>query len=346
MVSIRTATTRAVVLLTTALTLRQKPAHLPNKPHDIPHPAPPGVPDTSNQKEPPASSLLDDDIPSHSHPSDDEPEHGIIRPFHAAFLSFSMIIFAEVGDKTFLVACLMAMRHPRLLVFSAAFSALIAMTVLSALFGHAVPHLISEKATHAAAACLFLFFGIKLLREGLHMAPDEGVGEELKEVEMELEEKEHSLRRRASQQISPYALEAGIRVGRRSRSEARLAPHRSPSSSRERSPSPEAFRGVLAGVNNLFSFLLSPAWVQTFVMTLLGEWGDRSQIATIALAAGQDYWFVTIGAVLGHAACTGVAVVGGRMMAGWISMRKVTLCGAGVFLGFAVLYGAEAVYHP
>ena len=56
-------------------------------------------------------------------------------------------------------------------------------------------------------------------------------------------------------------------------------------------------------------------------MTFLGEWGDRSQIATIAMAAGQDYWWVTGGAVSGHAVCTGVAVIGGRAIAGRVSLR-------------------------
>jgi hypothetical protein len=77
----------------------------------------------------------------------------------------------------------------------------------------------------------------------------------------------------------------------------------------------------MSGLNNLFSLLLSPAWVQTFVMTFLGEWGDRSQIATIAMAAGSDYWWVTGGAVVGHGCCTAVAVIGGRAIAGKVSMR-------------------------
>lgn len=237
-----------------------------------------------------------------------------------------MIVFSEIGDKTFLVAALMAMRHPRLLVFSAAFSALIVMTVLSAVLGHAVPALLSEKLTHLAAAGLFLVFGFKLIKEGLAMSPNDGVGEEMREVEQELEEKEQLARsmnghRKAS--VSPYALEAG-RV-RRSRSNSRLpAPARSPSTSPDRALSPRgsSFTGAMGGLNNLFSLLLSPAWVQTFVMTFLGEWGDRSQIATVAMAAGSDYWYVTAGAVVGHGLCTAGAVIGGRAIAGKISMRN------------------------
>ena len=236
-----------------------------------------------------------------------------------------MIIFSEIGDKTFLVAALMAMRHPRLLVFSAAFAALIVMTVLSAVLGHAVPTLIPERFTHFAAAVLFLVFGVKLMREGLAMSPDEGVGEEMREVEQELEEKEHLARRKGRKSsISPYNLESGRGGGRRSRSHSRLpAPARSPSSSPIRSPSPagSSLTTILGGLNNLFSLLLSPAWVQTFVMTFLGEWGDRSQIATVAMAAGSDYWWVTGGAIFGHGLCTMGAVVGGRAIAGRVSMR-------------------------
>lgn len=321
----------------------EKPDDLPDSPHDIPHPLPPSVSkddplDTTPKK--PSSS--DDD-------SDDEGEDagGVIQPFHSFILSFAMIIFSEIGDKTFLVAALMAMRHPRLVVFSAAFSALIAMTVLSAVLGHAVPTLLPKRFTNFAAAVLFLVFGAKLFREGMAMSPDEGVGEEMKEVEMELEEKEHLARRnsRRKSSISPYMLESGR--ARRSRSNSRLpAPARSPSSSPSRSPSPSgtSLSGIITGLNNLFSLLLSPAWVQTFVMTFLGEWGDRSQIATIAMAAGSDYWWVTGGAITGHGLCTAVAVIGGRAIAGKVSMRVVTLGGAFAFVVFGIIYLAEAVY--
>jgi putative Ca2+/H+ antiporter (TMEM165/GDT1 family) len=260
-----------------------------------------------------------------------EATDGIIQPFHSFVLSFTMIIFSEIGDKTFLVAALMAMRHPQLVVFSGAFSALIAMTILSAVLGHAVPTLLPKHLTAWLAAGLFLIFGAKLMREGLAMSKDAGVGEEMQEVEAELEEKEHQARKegRRRSSISPYVLEAGR--GRRSgsRSAPKLATRAQspPSSDSSRSPSPSgrgakaSVSNALGGLHNLLGLLLSPAWVQTFIMTFLGEWGDRSQIATIAMAAGQDYWWVTGGAITGHMICTGIAVIGGRALAGKVSLR-------------------------
>jgi putative Ca2+/H+ antiporter (TMEM165/GDT1 family) len=238
----------------------------------------------------------------------DPPSEGVISPMHSLLLSFTMIMVSEIGDKTFLVAALMAMRHPRQVVFSAAFTALVLMTVLSALLGHAVPALLPKRLTSFAAAGLFLFFGVKLTREGLAMPKEAGVGEEMLEVEQELEEKEaETLRNFKSDSTNgslPYIVE-----------EARS---RSPSPSRTKSlPS----TSTIAGLINLCSLLLSPAWVQTFVMTFLGEWGDRSQISTIAMAAGKDWFWVTIGAIFGHSICTAIAVIGGRAIAGKVSMR-------------------------
>ncbi|KIX95835.1 uncharacterized protein Z520_08543 [Fonsecaea multimorphosa CBS 102226] len=321
------------------------PEDLPDKPHDIPHPENPSSP-----KDTILSSESTTGQQASGKPKDHEP--AVISPMHSLLLSFTMIIFSEIGDKTFLVAALMAMRHPRVVVFTAAFSALITMTVLSAMLGHAVPTLIPKTLTNFAAAGLFLVFGVKMLMEARSMSPDEGVSEEMKEVEMELEEKEHqqarrmSRHRRRSSAISPYALEAGRGPGGRKNTDSRLpSPPESPASSRDVSPVRQSsLQNILGGINNLCSLLLSPAWVQTFVMTFLGEWGDRSQIATIAMAAGQDYWWVTAGALVGHAICTGAAVLGGRAIAGRVSLRTVTMGGAIAFLVFGVIYLLEAVY--
>ncbi|KAJ5922110.1 hypothetical protein N7516_009813 [Penicillium verrucosum] len=337
-----------------------KPADLPEKPHDIPYPKPPAV-----VKDDPlglghdsvasgSSSSSSSSSSSHSHDHHYDHDSDIDdagSPLHSLVFSFTMILVSEIGDKTFLVAALMAMRHPRLVVFSAAFSALIMMTVLSAVLGHAVPTLIPKTFTKFMAAILFLIFGVKMLKEGREMSPDEGVGEEMREVEAELEEKEHEQlrmnRRRSS--VTPHNLEAGRAGGRpKTRGSGNRLPSPpeslSSSSSRGSSPQPrQRLNDVFSGLSNLFSLLLSPAWVQTFVMTFLGEWGDRSQIATIAMAAGQDYWWVTIGASAGHGICTAAAVIGGRAIAGRVSMRVVTLGGAVAFLVFGVIYFIEAM---
>ncbi|BAY13197.1 TMEM165/GDT1 family protein [Calothrix sp. NIES-2098] len=80
---------------------------------------------------------------------------------------------------------------------------------------------------------------------------------------------------------------------------------------------------------------------EAFVLTFMAEWGDRTQIATIALAAGNNPIGVTTGAVLGHAICAAIAVIGGKMIAGKISERQLTLIGGCLFLIFGVVAAIE-----
>lgn len=235
--------------------------------------------------------------------------------YNSFLMSISMIVVSEIGDKTFLIAALMAMRSSRLVVFTAAFASLAIMTVLSGIVGHVLPALIPQRATQFLAAVLFVVFGFKLVREGLAMSKELGVAEEMAEVEEEI----------ASSAINSRSDAA--EAGRTDATERSLV------------------ETATEALTNLAGFVFSPVWVQVFVMTFLGEWGDRSQIATIAMAAGSDYWFVILGAIVGHGICTAGAVVGGKLLASRISMRTVTLGGAAAFFVFAVIYLYEAVFN-
>jgi len=76
--------------------------------------------------------------------------------------------------------------------------------------------------------------------------------------------------------------------------------------------------------------------LQSLTLTFLAEWGDRSQIATIALAAAKNPYGVTVGGCLGHCMCTGLAVMGGRMLAARISEKTVAFWGGCIFLIFGI----------
>lgn len=240
----------------------------------------------------------------------------------ASFLmAISMIVVSEIGDKTFLIAALMAMKHLKWVVFSAGYSSLVVMTVLLGIVGHALPTLISQRVTQFLASVLFLVFGFKLTSEGLAMSKEAGVDEELAEVEEEL--------LASNMNVEMDELEGGN--GRR----LSFSPAKNKA----------WYKSVGAQLTNLASFVLSPVWIQVFVMTFLGEWGDRSQIATIAMAAGSDYWFVILGAIVGHGLCTAAACIGGQLLATRISMRNVTLGGAAAFFVFSVLYFYDFYTH-
>ncbi len=71
-------------------------------------------------------------------------------------------------------------------------------------------------------------------------------------------------------------------------------------------------------------------------MTFLAEWGDRSQIATIALASAKEPFGVTLGGIIGHMMCTGLAVVGGRLLSTKISEKAVATAGGALFVFFSI----------
>jgi putative Ca2+/H+ antiporter (TMEM165/GDT1 family) len=252
---------------------------------------------------------------------------------HGFVQAFSMIIVSEIGDKTFLIAAILAMRHPRLLVFAGAFGSLVVMSILSAAMGHVLPTLIPKRWTQLAAGVLFLIFGAKLFLEGKEMpSGNEKVLEEMREAEEEINgdvaEHDGTGRVSASGDVIPLEeIEAG-------------GPAAGNGHEKPKPPSP--LKGILDGTRNLCSFFFGPVFVQAFVLTFLGEWGDRSQIATIMLAAAHNVYIVALGTIIGHTFCTALAVIAGRYISTKVSAKHVTLGGAALFLCFGLIYLYEA----
>lgn len=242
--------------------------------------------------------------------------------FWPAFMQSLMLILAcELGDRTFFVAAILAMKSSRIVVWSGALTALAAMTVLSAAIGKAFPLLLDRKWTSMAAAALFAYFGVQLLRDWWRMRGEtSSENEELAEVEEEL---------RSGAPVS------GISTGNGG------GPGSVGGGSVVLSDGDDEKKSLNAGKSRIFRLwpvvLISPVFAKALSMTALAEWGDRSQIATIALAAARDLNGVIVGGVVGHGICTGLAVVGGRLLASSISEKAVALMGGILFIVFAIL---------
>lgn len=58
--------------------------------------------------------------------------------------AFVMIVVSEIGDKTFLIAAIMATRHSRMTVFAGALASLVVMSILSAAMGRVIIGLIPK----------------------------------------------------------------------------------------------------------------------------------------------------------------------------------------------------------
>ena len=210
--------------------------------------------------------------------------------------SLAMTILSEIGDKTFFAAAILAMRHPRRLVLSGCLSALIVMTILSALVGWAAPNLISRTWTHHITTFLFLGFGLWSLKDAIF---EEGDAEELAEVEAKLDK--------------DWKASNGATKNSNKDDDATKKHKRS-----------------------FLSQFFSPIFLQAFSITFFGEWGDKSQLATIGLAADENPFGVVLGGILGQALCTAAAVVGGKSLAFQLSEKIVALSGGILFIVFGI----------
>lgn len=179
----------------------------------------------------------------------------------------------------------MAMRHPRAIVLAGAFAALALMSLLSAMLGQILPALLPRRYTTVAAAILFFVFGAIMMKEGIEMeSGNDKIQEEMREVQKEVEDAEEKVGSHSP--ISARRLEDAEEG-----SSTSYPPATSPSGNGHRlltrGESAKKEQSLKQGLVNLVQLFVNPILVQTFVMTFLAEWGDRSQISTIALAAAH-----------------------------------------------------------
>ncbi|MEO0434602.1 MAG: TMEM165/GDT1 family protein [Cyanobacteria bacterium J06656_5] len=194
----------------------------------------------------------------------------------AAFTtSFLLITVSELGDKTFFIAAILAMRHRRRWVFAGAVGALALMTLLSVLVGQTAT-LLPNSIVKWAEISLFIIFGVRLLYQASRMTT---IGTEEKDATEVVEKAEQKKPKETSLEIMTKA----------------------------------------------------------FGLTFVAEWGDRTQIATIALSAANPPLGVIGGAVLGHAICAAIATNCGRWLCGRVSERTLTALGGSLFLLFGLL---------
>ena len=184
---------------------------------------------------------------------------------------------SEIGDKTFLTSAILAMRHSPVAVFWGSWSAMVCMSVMSAMMGAVLPALLLHHMSLIIATMLSLGFGALMLWHAIHMSGDE-INQEWDEADEEIraDEEEHELGPFENDGVlpppassNPYPAKAPPRL------EAGAVPM----------PRSSMTQFLREGTRNLCGLCFSPVYSQSFLLSFIGEWGDRSQITTVALAA-------------------------------------------------------------
>ncbi|GMH32466.1 hypothetical protein BSKO_00300 [Bryopsis sp. KO-2023] len=203
--------------------------------------------------------------------------------------ALSLIFLSEIGDKTFFIAALLAMRLGRWVSFLGTAFALGLTSILSVGIGvlfNAVPDAMKQSVPvgEYLGVALLLFFGFRSLRAAWLAKPAGADGEE---KDGELADAEEALR------------------------EAEES-------------------GKVAGKTSWKSFM------EVVSLVFVGEWGDRSMLATIALGAAQNPVGVATGAVVAHVLAAALAVIGGALVGKFVSEKGVNFISGGLFIVFAI----------
>ncbi|GJW40260.1 GDT1-like protein 4, partial [Tanacetum coccineum] len=195
---------------------------------------------------------------------------------------------------------------------------------------------ISRTLTKHIATVLFLGFGLWSLWDAFH----DGESEELAEVEAEL--------------VCHCLLVLLAIGGRMGGPDADLK-----ASSGATRANGKADDDAKKKSRPFFSQFFSPIFLKAFSITFFGEWGDKSQIATIGLAAAENPLGVVLGGILiadavdgpvllltepticlatqiGQALCQTAAVFGGKSLATQISEKFIALSGGVLFIVFGI----------
>lgn len=201
--------------------------------------------------------------------------------FSGIFEALSTIFISEMGDKTFFLTMILAMRRGSALALICSQTALWSMTTFSVSIGVALRRLPTRLGdlplVNVAAALLMVGFGIQSLRERRSQLPDECTGDEKDEAECEIDEQLNKARR------TPFL-----------------------------------------------------EWFRFSVLIFLAEWGDRSMLTTVTLAATRSPAGVLLGGCMGHSLAAMLAVVSGGILEKYITDRVISLTSGVLFIGFGV----------
>ena len=234
--------------------------------------------------------------------------------------SFSIIFLSDITDKSIFLIIFLSKKLPSLTLFLVSLSSVLLMNYLSILLGYYLPKLISLTYMKIIAFILFTTFGILSLIES--QKKDEKINElmELTKKEFSDTENDYSL------MVEDNEIETDVE------SNKELFPSilRTDTNVSEFSHSSRTSEGSNYGTITAIFFALC-----------LSDFGDKSQLAIITMAALYNIYGILLGSTLALIGTVTLAVLFGNWISEKVSPKKLLLIGGLIFLTF----GMETLYN-
>ena len=234
--------------------------------------------------------------------------------------SFSIIFLSDITDKSIFLIIFLSKKLPSLTLFLVSLSSVLLMNYLSILLGYYLPKLISLTYMKIIAFILFTTFGILSLIES--QKKDEKINELMELTKKEFSDTENDY----SIMVEDNEIETDVE------SNKELFPSilRTDTNVSELSHSSRTSEGSNYGTITAIFFALC-----------LSDFGDKSQLAIVTMAALFNIYGILLGSTLALIGTVTLAVLFGNWISEKVSPKKLLLIGGLIFLTF----GAETLYN-
>ena len=245
--------------------------------------------------------------------------------FISAFgYSLSFIFIADLTDKSIFLIIFLSKRLSTLPLFIVSLSSVLLMDYLSIFFGYYLPKLIPQLYMEIIAFILFTSFGILSLIESTK--EDEKLNNLIEITKKELNDLENEY------SIMIDEPETDIESNKEL-----LFPSILRSSSISTDINNKNSQNNINNNNDLNFGLI----IAIFLAICLSDFGDKSQIAIITMAAIYNIYGILLGSTIALVTTVTLAVLFGKWITEKISPKKLLLIGGLIFLAF----GMETLYN-
>lgn len=235
--------------------------------------------------------------------------------------AFSLVFVSELGDKTFFLSALSAVKYGRLISLLSAISALSLMTIIGTILGqlfHRIPSSLSKglPVDKYIAISAFTFYGLKTIYDAYQISDTNnstGIEEEKAEAEAELMKSKLQSNEDELEELNDD----------------------------EGFTSPPQGKGVQNNmkIKKKKNVPSSQIILTIFSLVFAAEIGDRSFLSTVALSATRNPLAVAVGAISAQSLTTIIAVIAGVILSKYLSEKVIGYLGGSLFLLFAITTG-------
>jgi len=282
----------------------------------------------------------------------------VLNYLKAIASGFSVIILAEIGDKTFFLVMIYSATNSFWSTLLVASSVMLAWNLICLVIGSAIPVLLFKGFLDFIAMLIFLFFGISMVYSAYHMEHElihKGLNETKSELSRQslsrISNKENPTKKQEKRtSLSQNNLKEPLiddRINNDNINE-RNNKHKSKEFNDEKKLDNEKdnenayfFEDEEDYEEEEFGFHSKWAFASSLA---IAEFGDKTQISSIIMGSTQNFSAVLIGTSLARVCGVVIAVLGGKLIAHNVTHKQVTFIGGFIFILFAIVYMFKFFY--